>query len=83
MYQRDKPFEWFPEETADARKQAGEDPDKRITEDTEKLKGYSFYGKMIEDVARHANTTFTRDEKKVDQAIRCPYLEDLEEIGDA
>ena len=40
-------------------------------------------GKMIENVARHANTIFTRDENKVDALLRCHYLEDLEEIGDA
>ena len=38
---------------------------------------------MIEDVARHADTTFTRSEYKVDAAVRSPYLEDLEEIGNA
>ncbi|XP_057310306.1 uncharacterized protein LOC130648282 [Hydractinia symbiolongicarpus] len=82
-YERGKPFAWFPEEIADARRQADKDPDKRIAGDTAKLKGNSFYVKMIEDQARHANTTFTRDEKKVDAAMRSPYLEDLEEIGDA
>ncbi|XP_057292550.1 uncharacterized protein LOC130621260 [Hydractinia symbiolongicarpus] len=82
-YKRGKPFAWFPKEIADARRQADKDPDKRIAGDTAKLKGNSFYGKMIEDLARHANTTFTRDENKVDAALRSPYLEDLEEIGDA
>ncbi|XP_057290810.1 uncharacterized protein LOC130613491 [Hydractinia symbiolongicarpus] len=82
-YKRGKPFAWFPEEIADARRQADKDPDKRIAGDTAKLKGNSFYGKMIEDLARHANTIFTRDEKKVDAAMRSPYLEDLEEIGAA
>ena len=82
-YKRGKPFAWFPEEVADARRQADEDPDKRIMGDTAKLKANSFYGKMIEDVARHANTTFTCSEQKVDQAMRSPYLEDLEEIGAA
>ena len=38
---------------------------------------------MIEDVAGHANTTLTSDERKVDEAMRSPHLEDLEEIGDA
>ncbi|XP_057290938.1 uncharacterized protein LOC130613641 [Hydractinia symbiolongicarpus] len=71
-YTRGKPFAWFPKEIADARRYG----------DTAKLKGNSFYGKMIEDLARHANTTFTRD-KKLDAAMRSPYLEDLEEIGDA
>ena len=82
-YERGKPFAWFPEEVADARRQADKDPDKRIMGDTAKLKANSFYGKMIEDVARHANTTFTCSEQKVDQAMRSPYLEDLEEIGAA
>ncbi len=77
-YKRGKPFAWFPEEVADARRQADKDPDKRIVGDTAKLKANSFYGKMIEDVARHANTTFTSDERKVDAAMRSPYLEDLE-----
>ncbi|XP_057294626.1 uncharacterized protein LOC130623154 [Hydractinia symbiolongicarpus] len=80
-YTRDNPVAWFPKEIADARRQADKDPDKRIAGDTAKLKGNSFYGKMIEDLARHANTTFTRDEKKVDAAMRSPYLEDLEETG--
>ncbi|XP_057317067.1 uncharacterized protein LOC130660625 [Hydractinia symbiolongicarpus] len=82
-YARGRPFEWFPEDIADARRQADKDPDKRIAGDTAKLKGNSFYGKMIEDLERHANITFTRDEKEVHAALRSPYLEDLEEIGDA
>ena len=82
-YKRGKPFAWFPEEVADARRQADKDPDKRIVGDIAKLKVNSFYGKMIEDVARHADTTFTSYERKVDAAMRSPYLEDFEEIGDA
>ena len=82
-YKRGKPFAWFPEEVADARRQADNNPDKCIVGDTSKLKANSFYGKMIEDVARHVDTIFTRDEYKVDAAVRSPYLEDLEEIGDA
>ena len=38
---------------------------------------------MIEDVARHVNTIFTSNENRVNKAMRSPYLEDLEEIGDA
>ena len=82
-YKRGKPFAWFPEEVADARRQADKDPDKRIVGDTAKLKAQSFYGKMIEDVARHVNTIFTSDEDKVDKAMRSLYLEDLEEMGNA
>ena len=69
-YKRGKPFA---EEVADARRQADKDPDKRIVGDTAKLKANSFYGKMIEDVARHVNTIFTSDENKVDKAMRSPY----------
>ena len=43
-YKRGKPFAWFPEEVADARRKADEDPDKRIVGDTAKLKANSFYG---------------------------------------
>ena len=82
-YKRGKPFAWFLEEVADARRQADKDPDKRIVGDTAKLKANSFYGKMIEDVARHADTIFTSNERTVDKAMRSPYLEDLEEIGGA
>ena len=82
-YTRSKPFAWFPEEEADARRQADKDPNKRIVGDTAKLKANSFYGKMIEDVARHVNTIFTSDENRVDKVVRSPYLKDLEEIGNA
>ncbi|XP_057313141.1 uncharacterized protein LOC130654548 [Hydractinia symbiolongicarpus] len=82
-YARGGPFECFPEEIADVRRQADKDPNKRIAGDTAKLKGKSFYGKIIEDLARHAITTFTRGEKEVDAALQSPYLEDLEEIGNA
>lgn len=73
---------WFPGEIADVRTQADEDPDKRVTGDMVKRKVNAFYGKMIDYVARHANTTFTRDDKKVDQALRSQYLENLEKIDD-
>ena len=38
---------------------------------------------MIEDIARHHYTTFTADEKDVNDALRSPFFEDLEEIGEA
>ena len=37
---------------------------------------------MIEDVARHLHTTFTTNGNDVDIALRSPFFEDLEEIGD-
>ena len=47
------------------------------------MKGNSFYGKMIEDIARYHYTTFIADEKDVNDALRSPFFEDLEEIGEA
>ena len=38
---------------------------------------------MIEDVVRHLCTTFITDGNEVDIALRPPFFEDLEEIGDA
>jgi len=55
-YESSKSFEWFPEEVANARREADEDRSKKVLGDTAKLKGNSFYGKMIEDKAKHTNT---------------------------
>ena len=82
-YQRGKPFAWFPEEVANARRQADNDPSKKQLGDVSKLKGNSFYGKMIEDLIRHLSTIFTSNEHKVDEALRSPFFDDLEEIGGA
>ena len=83
LYKPGRPFDWFPEEVANARRQADKHADHKIAGETSKLKGNSFYGKMIEDVARHCYTTFTTDENKVDTALRSPFFADLEEIGEA
>ena len=135
LYKPGRPFDWFPEEVADARREgdieglteqlekAYKDGDKKkmytvfkeltnytdievlvnenkelsaiisklytrykgkkLLGDTYKLKGNSFYGKMIEDVVRHLSTTFTTDGNDVNIALRSPFFEDLEEIGDA
>ena len=135
LYQPGRPFDWFPKELADARREgdieglteqlekAYKDGDKKkmytvlkeltnypdievlvnekkelseiisklytlykgkkLLGDTYKLKGNSFYGKMIEDVVRHLCTTFTTNGNDVDIALRSPFFEDLEEIGDA
>ena len=37
---------------------------------------------MIKDIARHHYTTFTADEKDVNDALRSMFFEDLEEIGE-
>ena len=68
LYKSGRPFEWFPEEVAKARREPDKERNKKMDGDTKKLKGNSFYGKMIEDIARHCYTTFTTDDKKVDAA---------------
>ena len=82
-YEPGTPFAWFPEEVADARRQADKDPSKKLLGDTSKLKGNSFYGKLIEDLERHTNTRFTSKESDVDTALRSAFFEDLEEIDGA
>ena len=82
-YKQNKLFALFPADVADARKHADKNPNKRIVGDTAKLKANIFYGKMIEDVARHVNKIFASDENRVDEAMQSPYLEDLEDIGNA
>ena len=42
LYKPGRPFEWFPSEVAEARRQADKHEDKKIDGDTEKLKGNSF-----------------------------------------
>ena len=78
-----KPFSWFPEEVANARREANKDPLKKQLGDVAKLMGNSFYGKMIEDLGSHKSTKFTREERVVDKALRSPFIDSLEEIGRA
>ena len=51
-YKPGTPFLWFPEEVANAKREADKDPLKKQLGDVAKLKGNSFYGKMIEDLGR-------------------------------
>ena len=80
-YTPGRPFKWFPEEVSCARRAADQDKNKRQLGDTAKLKGNSFYGKMIENLEKHMNTKFTTDEKLIDEIFRSPYFDDLEEIS--
>ena len=73
-YEPGKPFSWFPEEVANARPEADKDPLKKQLGDFAKLKGNSFYGKMIEDLGRHKSTKFTLEERVVDKALRFRFL---------
>ena len=82
-YTSGKPFIWFPKEVSSSRRAADENPTLKQLGDTDKLKGNSFYGKMIEDLSKHVNTIFTRNEDAIDKAFRSPFFEDLEEINKA
>ena len=68
---------------ANARRQADKDLLKKQLGDVAKLKGNSFYGKMIEDLGRYKSTKFTREEMVVDKAVMSPFFDNLEEIGAA
>ena len=76
-----RPFKWFPEEVSSARREADNDKNKKQLGDIAKLKGNSFYGKMIENLEKHISTKFTTDEKLIDKIFRSPFFEDLEEIN--
>ena len=80
-YTSGRPFKWFPEEVSSARRDADNDKNKKQLGDTAKLKGNSFYGKMIENLEKHISTKFTTDEKLIDKIFRSPFFEDLEEIN--
>ena len=81
-YTSGRPFKWFPEEVSSARRAADKDKNKKQLGDTAKLKGNSFYGKMIENLEKHMNTKFTTNEKLIDNIFRSPFFEDLEEINE-
>ena len=81
-YEPGMPFSWFPEEVANARREADKDPLKKQLGDVAKLTGNSFYGKMVEELGRHKSTRFTRKEMVVDKALRSPFFDNLEEIGE-
>ena len=82
-YTPGRPFKWFPEEVSGARRAADQDKNKRQLGDTAKLKGNSFYGKIIENLEKHMNNKFTTDEKLIDEIFRSPFFDDLEEKATA
>ena len=82
-YKSSRPFSWFPEEVNRARRDGDSNPALKQLGNTHKLKGTSFYGKLIEDLTKHTKTTFTSKEDLVDQSFRSPVYEDLEQINGA
>ena len=49
----------------------------KIAQRHTKLKGSSFYRKMIEDLMKHQKTTFTANEELVIESFRSPFFEKL------
>ena len=78
-----KSLSWFVDEVTTARRTGDTDKAKALLADIFKLLGNSCYGKMIENVAHHNSTRYTKDEKLVDRMLRSAFFEDLEEIGAA
>ena len=66
-------FQWFVDQITAARQMA--DP-------AQDMFGNSVYSKFIEAMERQTNTTYTKDEKAVDRALRSVWFDDLNEIGD-
>ena len=79
-YKPRKPFRWFSKEVSQAKHDGDDSPTLRQLRDTFKLKGNSFYEKVIKNLMKHERTTFTTNEDLFDQFFRSPFFEDLEKI---
>ena len=60
-------MQWFVDEVTEARRAGDADKTKALLADVFKLLGNSCYGKMIENVASHNSTRYTKDEKLVEE----------------
>ena len=59
---------------ANARCKADKDPLKKQLGDVAKLKGNSFYGKMIEHLGCHKTPNVTREEKVVEKVLTSRFF---------
>ena len=55
-YKPGMPFSWLSEEVTSAKRKKDKDPPKKQLGDAAKLKGNTFYGRMIEDLGRHKSS---------------------------
>ena len=74
---------WFVEQVTEARRMGDVDKEKAIFAEVFELLGNSCYGKMTEDLERHTNVNYTKDERTVDRALWSAWFEDLTEVGAA
>ena len=80
-YQPTKIFTWFVEQVTEARRTGDKEKSKALLGEVFKLLGNSGYGKFIEALERQTNVSYTKNEKKVDRALRSAYFSDLDELG--
>ena len=73
-YEPGNPSSWFPEEVANAKREDNKDPLKKQLGDVAKLKGNSFYGKMIEHLGCHKTPNVTREEKVVEKVLTSRFF---------
>jgi len=76
-------FQWFVEKVTEARRMGDKKKELALLADIFKLLGNAAYGKLIEALERQNSVIYTTKENDIDKALRSPYFDDLEEIGDA
>ena len=79
-YEPGKTFSWFPEEVTNVRREADKDPLKKQLGNVAKLKGNSFYGKMIEDLGATKVQNLRLKKRVVDKVLRSPFFDSSEDI---
>lgn len=72
----------FGEFVSNSRRDADEDPSKKILGETAKLVGNAGFGRFIMDATRHQQVKYEKDEAKVARAINSMFFRDLEELSD-
>lgn len=72
----------FGEFVSNSRRDADQDPSKKILGETAKLVGNAGFGRFIMDVTRHQQVKYEKDEAKVARAINSMFFRDLEELSD-
>jgi len=82
-YQPEKCLASFVEQVTEARRMGDLDKEKVILSEVFRFLGNSSCGKIIEALERHANVSYTKDEKTVDRALRSTWFEHLTEVGAA
>ena len=75
-------FEWFVDEVTDERRESDKDPNKKVLGNQAKLRGNSFYGKMIENKENHKNISYSFDTDEIYKKIRSKHFRGMTYIGE-